>query len=242
MNINILWIILGLLLIVIFILSVFIISPFPAIALAKSYIFKVPSDNRPSEYIDGTVLVKVGLKFNSKYKNNHFDLYTPKYQSKNIPTIVWVHGGGFIGGDKLEEKEYATKLATLGYTVVVMNYELVPQTIYPRPVIQVSEFIRFLSNNSENYSLNMNNIFIAGDSAGAQIASQFIATQTNDCYRTSLGISKVLEPDQIRGALLYCGPYSILNVFKNSKSLLFKFIFGRIAWCYLNKKIGVILI
>lgn len=222
--------------IVIAIVIVFNVSPSPTISLTKAILFKIPVDERNKEYNEGDVKVQVNLTYDSKYKQNQFDLYMPAKQLEGSPTIAWVHGGGFIGGDKLEEKEYATKLAELGYTVAVMNYELVPETEYPQPVIQVSEFIKFLFKHSEEYSLNTDNLFIAGDSAGAQIASQFVVTQTNDDYGKSLNIAKVLDANQIRGALLYCGPYNMPEVVENSSSPIVKFAFGGIGWGYFKEK------
>ncbi|MGG5341234.1 alpha/beta hydrolase [Enterococcus sp. AZ192] len=223
-------------LIIVSIIIIFNISPKPTISLAKVILFKIPEDSRNKEYTEGNVNVRVNLNYDSTYKSNQFDLYTPIKPKEGNPIIAWVHGGGFIGGDKLEEKEYATKLAESGYSVAVMNYELVPDTQYPRPVIQTSEFVTYLANHSKEYSLNMDHLFLAGDSAGAQIASQFLATQTNDVYRKSLGIKQVVDAGQIKGALLYCGPYNMPEIVLNSSSPIVKFGFSGIGWGYFKEK------
>lgn len=212
------------------------ISPYPVIFFAKRTAFKIPKETRANQYEDGNVTVFVNESYTSAYKNNQFDLYLPKKQMAGKPVIAWVHGGGFVGGDKLEEKEFATKLAEEGYTVAVMNYALVPETKYPIPVVQTSEFLAYLKKHAENYSINLDNLFIAGDSAGAQIASQFITTQTNEAYRELMNIDQVIKKDQIKGSLLYCGVYDVPEVVHSYSIPPVKFMFQKIGWGYARDK------
>ena len=53
------------------------------------------------------------------------------------PTIVWVHGGAFVGGSKEELRHWFELLADEGYTVVAPRYSLAPESTYPTPVRQV---------------------------------------------------------------------------------------------------------
>lgn len=212
------------------------LTPRPVITFARKTLFKIPKDIREKEYIEGNVHVYVNESYYSKYQNNFFDIYFPKYPVAEKPFIAWIHGGGFVGGDKLEEKEYATKLAEKGYTVAVMNYALVPETNYPIPVIQAAEFIKYLMEYAEEYSINCNNMFIAGDSAGAHIASQLILAQINEEYRQSLGIEKVISIQQIKGTLLYCGAYDLPEIVNNHEITPVKYIFDKIGWAYSRNK------
>lgn len=212
------------------------LTPRPVITFARKTLFKIPKDTREKEYRDGNVQVYVNERYHSKYQNNFFDIYFPKHPLAERPLIAWIHGGGFVGGDKLEEKEYATKLAEKGYTVAVMNYALVPETTYPIPIIQAAEFINYLTEHAETYSLNLNNLFIAGDSAGAHIASQLILAQLNAAYRQSLGVKKVIQPHQMKGTLLYCGAYDLPEIVKNHNITPVKYIFDKIGWAYSQDK------
>ncbi|GGC76109.1 alpha/beta hydrolase [Enterococcus wangshanyuanii] len=238
MNIKVLYIlgIFTILFIIVAIIIIINISPYPVIFFAKHTAFKIPKETRVNQYDEGNVTVLVNETYTSAYKNNQFDLYLPKKQIKGEPIIAWVHGGGFVGGDKLEEKEFATKLAEKGYAVAVMNYALVPETKYPIPVIQTSEFLAYLKNHAENYSINFDNLFIAGDSAGAQIASQFITTQTNEVYRKLMSVDQVIKQNQIKGSLLYCGVYDVPEVVHSYSIPPVKFMFQKIGWGYAQDK------
>ena len=52
--------------------------------------------------------------------------------------------------------------------------------------------------------LNIANLYVGGDSAGAQIAFQYVTVQTNPDYH--IGFSQAVPPQSIKGAISYCGP------------------------------------
>lgn len=218
-------------------LSVCLFSPKPTLWLLQHSLFGIPQDDRPKQYLDKNVRVFKDLRYPSRYQKNRFDFYAPNHPLQHKPLIVWIHGGGFIGGDKFEVKEYATRLAYEGYYVMVLNYDLVPSAKYPEPVIQVSEAIRYINTSFANtHHLNSSNLFIAGDSAGAQIALQFLLIQHNPKYAALLKIPAVLEPQQIRGSLLYCGPYDLKDMAQQANSSITRFVFKRVGWAYLQDK------
>jgi len=88
----------------------------------------------PDNYQDNERNVKIAydLKYFSTFKNSTFDLYLPKSASKDkkLPVMVWVHGGGFIAGDKCGVKNLATMTAASGYSVIALNYQVAPEARY----------------------------------------------------------------------------------------------------------------
>ena len=84
------------------------------------------------------VTVKNDLTYTSDYDRSTFDLYYPQGASK-VPVVFWVHGGGYVGGDKEGAKEFATYLADRGQVAVVsLNYEWAPSLEYPGQVKQIN--------------------------------------------------------------------------------------------------------
>lgn len=212
------------------------VTPIPIVLLSRKLVFKIPKDNRPNNYEDSDKKISIikDLKYPSKNGLNTFDLYFSHEKHVNSPTIIWAHGGGFIGGDKLQIASYAIELSSLGYTVIVMNYELAPKAKYPIPVNQLTELVEYLKIKKLDFPINMENLFFAGDSAGAQIVSQFVIIQTNKEYADSMNFKKVLDRENIRGMLLYCGPYNMNDFEDGINSKIFKFIFKQIGWSYLG--------
>ena len=216
-------------------IAIISLSPKPMISLAQEFVFDILEDNRPKEYEIHDVKIQTDIEYTSTFSENTFDFYQAKNPIENNPTIIWIHGGGFIGGDKSDAEVYSVWLAYHGYNVISMNYELVPDATYPSTVIQVNELVEFLKNWNQKDKINLNNIFFAGDSAGAQIAAQFAILQTNLEYSEEIGLEPVLSSEQIQGVLLYCGIYDLPSLL-NTDSKIFNFLFTQIGWSYLGEK------
>ncbi len=63
-----------------------------------------------------------------------------------------------------------------------------------------------------NLPIDFNQVVIGGDSAGAQLASQFTAIQTNDRLRKAMKFDQSFKPSQIKGAILFGGFYNMQTV------------------------------
>lgn len=126
------------------IVGLFVFSPLPTLWLLQQTLFSVPKDDRPKQYLDQQVMVFKDIVYPSKLPNNSFDFYKTNPSVDKKALVIWVHGGGFVGGDKLEVKNYVTRLASQGYAVIVLNYQLVPAAKYPEPVMQVAEAVTYI--------------------------------------------------------------------------------------------------
>jgi Esterase/lipase len=216
----------------------FSLSPYLGVQITK----KIMSGNvmsYPANYENYVKQVEViqDVIYTSNYQKNTFDLYRPKTTKQNkLPTIVWVHGGGYVGGDKTDLVNFATILATYGYAVVALNYDLVPDSVYPEPLKQVGECITYLQSIKVEYQLDLENIILAGDSAGAQIVAQYALVQTNSEYATEIAIAPTLAKNSIKAMLLYCGPYDIENLVSPDQSVIANQLFSKVGWEYLQDK------
>lgn len=103
-------------------------------------------------------LPNVQLQENQTYpssrKKNTFDLYYPQTSKQAVPVVLWVHGGGYVGGDKSGMKEFATRLvADSSVAFISMNYELAPDAPYPSQLQQVNELVQFLLEKKQAYPM-----------------------------------------------------------------------------------------
>ncbi|MFV0414592.1 MAG: alpha/beta hydrolase, partial [Oscillospiraceae bacterium] len=153
-----------------------------------------------------------------------------------LPTLFWVHGGAFLAGDKGGLKPFALQLVPEGYTVISLNYALAPETHYPAAVVQVGEAYEYVrSHPAEFPTVDIDNLAFGGDSAGAQIASQFVALQTNPALAKEMQTQAVVPAGAIKATLLYCGPYQ-MDSFKNADSALARFFVQQVGWAYFGEK------
>lgn len=155
------------------------------------------------------------IEYDSDVKNSIMDIYTPFTYTRPLPIIMWIHGGGYIFGDKSVTAEYGRNLANKGYLVANINYSLAPGHKYPEPIIQANQALKYLNEHAPEYGGDTNKFFIGGDSAGAQIASQITALQTDTKLSSAMHIIPALKMDQLKGSVLFCGLYD-MDTLKNS--------------------------
>ena len=80
-------------------------------------------------------------------------------------------------------------------------------------------------------TIDLHRLIIGGDSAGAQIASQFTALQTNAELARSMQLGAVVPQEDLLAVLLYCGPYD-LRGFYDAGSWFGRFFVRQIGWAY----------
>ncbi|QXB85651.1 alpha/beta hydrolase [Acinetobacter lwoffii] len=161
-------------------------------------------------YAPGTVIVQQNITYAPQQKLS-LDLYQPQ----NIasigprPTIVWIHGGGWISGSKEHARGYFKLLAAQGYNVVSVQYQFAPKATYPSQLHQINQALEFLDTYADTYQIDAQNLYLAGDSAGANIASHYAALLTNPVFANQSGIQPHLQPAQLKGLILHCGIYDL---------------------------------
>ena len=132
-------------------------------------------------------------------------LYYPSGTGSALPAIVSVHGGGYVYGDKDLYRFYCMSLAQRGFAVVNFSYRLAPGYRFPAQLNDVNAVMQFVVSHAEEYFIDPHNIFFVGDSAGAQMASQYLAAVTNPAYASLLGLE--IPKFDVRACALNCGFY-----------------------------------
>lgn len=114
---------------------------------------------------------------------NVLDVYRPKAEmSRNLPVIVSVHGGGWVYGDKERYQYYCMSLAQRGFAVVNFTYRLAPEYKFPAPLEDTNAVMEWIYENAPDYGLDVEHIYMLGDSAGANILALYTAICTNPSY------------------------------------------------------------
>lgn len=153
----------------------------------------------------------------------------PESPHRSNPTVVWVHGGGWVSGHKDDIGAYAQVLAGKGFTVVSVNYTIAPEAHHPTPARQVSAALGHLTRHAERLHVNARQLVLAGDSAGSQIVSQTALVTTEPDYARLVGITPSIKGEQLAGMLLYCGAFDAASVNLNGPFGLF---LRSVLWSY----------
>ena len=154
------------------------------------------------------------IRYSKAYPNSRLDILTPTSMDHDnkLPVIFWMHGGGFIAGDKQYKNPLLSKLAEQGYIVVNINYALAPNNKYPVQIKQINDAVSFIKENKHDLPINFDQVVFGGDSAGAQMSSQYVAMQTNKSLRDEMHFKSQFDSDQIKAAIFYGGFYNMKTV------------------------------
>jgi len=151
---------------------------------------------------------------------NVLNVYYPEGTYAPLPTIVSIHGGGYVYGTKEIYHHYCADLARRGFTVVNFTYRLAPAHKFPAPLEDTNMVLQWLVENAAAYCMDPGRVFLVGDSAGAQLASQYAAIVTNPEYAKHFEFS--VPPVCIRAVGLNCGMYEVADVKKTFMKGLYR--------------------
>lgn len=165
---------------------------------------------------NNNVKVFNNITYGKTYPKSQLDIITPAELDNDVklPVIFWMHGGGFIAGDKQYKNPLLSRIAEQGYIVVNVNYALAPQYKYPTPLIQMDQAVKFIKENPHELPIDFNQVVFGGDSAGAQLNSQYTAIQTDEKLRKEMDFKQRFKPENIRAAIFFGGFYNMNTVKK----------------------------
>ena len=130
------------------------------------------------------------------------DLYFPLGKPRG-PVFIFIHGGGFVEGDRAHYGYVARPLAERGIITVVMSYRLQPAH-YPDQGEDKRRVLAWVYRNIASDGGDPRRIYIGGHSAGA-ILSAFVAVKRDWLEERGL------PAELIRGFLPVSGPYDLVD-------------------------------
>ena len=108
------------------------------------------------------------------HERNVLDVWKAKPQAGRTgptPLLVYFHGGGFRGGDKVSVPAWLIiKCLDAGISVASANYRLSQTTAFPGPMLDGARAIQFVRFKAAELGIDPDRIAASGNSAGAGIA------------------------------------------------------------------------
>jgi acetyl esterase/lipase len=123
------------------------------------------------------------------------DVYAPDTAAPKAPVLVFVHGGGWNSGSKDMYKFLAESFTKDGYRVIVPNYRLHPNSVFPDPVTDTAKAAAWSAKQYPDTPL-----VLMGHSAGAY---NVLMTGLTDAYLKAEGIDRCRH---ISGIISLAGP------------------------------------
>jgi acetyl esterase/lipase len=98
------------------------------------------------------------------------DLFVTRTPDKPQPTLIFIHGGGWTGGNKEGRDLAILPYLDMGMNVVNVEYRLARIAQAPAAVEDCRCALRWVIQNAKQYGIDVNRIVVAGDSAGGHLA------------------------------------------------------------------------
>lgn len=113
------------------------------------------------------------------------DVYSPT-EGERCPVVLWIHGGGWKGGDKGSVQHKPAAFTGRGYVLVSINYRMLPNVSLKEMMGDVASSVRWVRDNIAKHRGNPESIFVMGHSAGAHLAALIC---TDGRYLGDAGVS-----------------------------------------------------
>ena len=140
----------------------------------------------PSQVQAQTTPTKSNIPYvENGHERQVLDIYAPP-NAKNLPVVLWIHGGGWQVGDKSDVKLKPQWFMDKGLMFVSTNYRLLPNVDMGTLIRDVAKSFIWVQKHIAEYGGDPRRVLVGGHSAGAQLASILC---TDDRYLKAEGVS-----------------------------------------------------
>ncbi len=148
------------------------------------------------------------------HERQKLDLFVPE-KGENLPLIVWIHGGGWVGGGK--ENCPALNFLKLGYAVASINYRFSQHALYPAQIEDCKSAIRWLRATAGKHRINPDKIGVWGASAGGHLVA--LLGTTGDVKEFDKG-EHLDRSSRVQAVCDWFGPTDFLQYYNYSRDNL----------------------
>lgn len=136
-------------------------------------------------------------------------VYRPVNADKPLPVLLWMHGGGFVGGRADWDSFLVNPLvSTVGCCVVSVDYRLAPETPFPGAIEDCYSTLKWVHANAPSLGFDARQIGVGGLSAGAGLAAS-LALLARDREEVKVTFQLLLQPmlDDRQAIASYSHPF-----------------------------------
>ncbi len=199
--------------------------PLPLIAIAGTTMntTNTPKENPMQSSLRKQYESKIDFRFDQPYAGNTnprqmLDVYLPKNRTSTnpVPVIVYFHGGGWIGGDRLNYggSRAATQVSSGNYAAVSVGYRLSNEAKWPAQIFDCKAAIRWIRGHAKEFNLDPDRIAVSGSSAGGHLVAMLGLTAGVKELEGNLGEFTNLS-SAVTCVVNLCGPTDLASPINN---------------------------
>lgn len=107
-------------------------------------------------------------------------IYRPEHTRGPLPVVLWIHGGGFVVGDHIQDVWARHLLSRLAVVVVSAGYRLAPEHPFPAALDDLTAAWDWITTEGAEHGMDPTRIAVAGESAGGGLAAALIQRLTDE--------------------------------------------------------------
>lgn len=107
------------------------------------------------------------------FENNYslkLDVWQRADAKGPMPTVVYIHGGGWVFGDRTGAMPLFFPYLEMGWNVVNVEYRMASVSVAPAAVEDTRCALRWAIRNAKQYKIDVNRIVLTGHSAGGHLS------------------------------------------------------------------------
>ena len=163
----------------------------PALAQGTGGIFGPLTAQQSTEGVTITRDIAYG-----PHERHRLDIYSPT-GAQNAPVIIYLHGGGFVRGDKGMVGNIGTWFARHGVVGITMNYRYAPEIQWPAGAQDVAAALDWLVANIAAHGGAPDRIVVAGNSAGAMHVADYVFHEAHHLANDGVIGAVLLSPPTV---------------------------------------------
>jgi acetyl esterase/lipase len=138
-----------------------------------------------------------------------YDFYRPLGVAGPVPAVVFVHGGGWAGGDPSQAGGNGMHFARNGIATVSISYRLAPAHPFPAALDDVRRGLRHVRANADAFGIDPERIVLLGLSAGAHLAMLAHLAREVGALAPDLPDDLRDVSEDVLGVIAHYGPYDL---------------------------------
>ena len=148
----------------------------------------------------------VDVRYSEEHPRHRLDVYRRKDAPTGCPTLLQVHGGAWVIGDKREQgRPLMLQLAARGWVCFAPNYRLSPRATFPDHLIDVKRALAWVREHGQEYGADPGFVVLTGGSAGGHLVALAALTPNDPAYQP--GFEHV--DTAVQGCVPYYGVYDL---------------------------------
>jgi acetyl esterase/lipase len=120
--------------------------------------------------------------------------------------VIFIHGGGFSGGDKRDVAPKLTPLLQQGFAVASINYRLSGEARFPAAAQDVKAAVRYLRAHAAAHGIDPGRFALWGESAGANLAALAGTTNSRRTIFDDPGLGNEGTSSSVQAVIDWYGP------------------------------------